>query len=101
MSDKVIVIFTANVNTERIEALQAYIQKAQPMTAEAGGVTILNYTTVGSIAGENNPQMVVGVEFPNAAAVHALYDSEEYKALIPDRDKGLLNLNIFAVKPKV
>lgn len=101
MSEKVIVMFTANVNPEGKEALQAYVQKAQPMTAEAGGVTVLNYTTIGTIAGENTPQMMMGVEFPNAATVQALYESKEYKALIPDRDKGLINLNIFAVKAKM
>lgn len=101
MSEKALVMFTASVNPEGKEALGAYLAKAQPMTANAGGVTIASYGVTGSIAGENVPQMVVVVEFPSAEAASALYDSEEYKALIPDRDKGLTNLNIYTVLSKM
>ena len=101
MSDKVTVIFSGNVNPAGKEFLGAYLAKAQPMTAAAGGITTATYNLVGPIAGENVPQMLVIVEFPDAASVHALYDSEQYKALISDRDKGLTNLNVYACKLKV
>jgi uncharacterized protein (DUF1330 family) len=100
MSEKVLVVISGNVNPDGKEALGAYAQKANPMTVKAGGV-VQFYEILGHIAGNTNPQMFAIVEFPNGAAVHSLYDSEEYKALIPDRDKGLTNLNIYVMKPKI
>lgn len=100
MSEKAVVMFSASVNPEGKEALGAYLSKAQPMTAAAGGVTTVTYSVTENFTSANAPQMVVMVEFPSAEAARNLYHSEEYKALIPDRDKGLTNLNIYMVQPK-
>jgi uncharacterized protein (DUF1330 family) len=100
MSEKTLVVFNATVNPEGKEAFAAYLAGAQPMTAAAGGVAVGSYAVMGKIAGENTPQMFMIVEFPSAQAVHALYDSAEYQALIPFRDQAFTQMEIFAVKER-
>jgi uncharacterized protein (DUF1330 family) len=98
MSEKVTVIVAAKPNPEEKESLMGYTSQATPMFGKRGAKVTSKYGTDQVIAGEDGPMLTLVAEFPNQAAVDDLFNSEEYKAIIPLRDKGFSYIHIYAGK---
>ena len=62
---------------------------------KGGGTPVPKYQIIERIVGTAAAQFLVIMEFPNKEAIKEVLDSEEYKALLPYRDKGYTSLNVF------
>ena len=79
------------------DALERYVQGVIPMLMEAGGSVpkIIKQDT--SVVGHTDTFMSMIVEFEGTEAkraAHAVFESEAYAALVPDRDKAFSKMNI-------
>ncbi|HFC04188.1 MAG TPA: DUF1330 domain-containing protein [Rhizobiales bacterium] len=81
-------------NPDEPEALKEYSQSAIALIRAAGGKPVGRYDFNEIVTGDNFPNVVLAVEFPSAGAIRTLFDSKEYKALIPLRDKGFKSFNV-------
>ena len=97
MSEKAVLIVTATPNPNELEALKRYQEKATQILTAGGGTNLQRYEVQSNLAG-NARKIVAILDFESAEQVQNLFDSEEYKAIIEDRDKGFNDLDIFIGK---
>jgi uncharacterized protein (DUF1330 family) len=93
MDNKTTLVVTAVPNPQEMEAVQAYLKGVMPLFQKAGG-RLVKRLKVGNTLNGDPTGMVLVMDFESADAVNALFDSEEYAALIPGRDKGFAQMNI-------
>ena len=95
MSEQTLLIVNASVNPNEKEALSAYLDKAGPLFAKAGGKPLGRFKITEHLKGNHTPQMVAVMQFPNSQAIKKVFDSAEYETLIPIRNKAFTELNLF------
>ncbi|PCK07786.1 MAG: hypothetical protein COA42_12440, partial [Alteromonadaceae bacterium] len=83
------------VNVEEKESAKEYSAAAQSIVASFGGKPIGKYATVAAIAGSNSPSITLMIEFESAEKFKACFESADYKAIIPLRDKGFSEMDIY------
>jgi len=88
-------IVSATPNKNEIEAMKYYAQHAKKLLRAAGGKPIGGYKISEKIYGESSPASFFIVEFPNELAIRNFLNSEEYKKLIPYRNKAFTKINIY------
>lgn len=81
-------IVTAKINPDGQEALKEYLAGANPMFLAAGGKHVGRLKVIDQLNGGLSKDLVALMEFPSADVIRALFDSEEYQALIPARDQA-------------
>lgn len=81
-------------NPDEAEAMTTYAQGAMPLIKASGGKPVGKFKCAEAITGSGFPQLVLVVEFPSKDAIKALFESAEYKALIPVRDKAFTSFNV-------
>jgi uncharacterized protein (DUF1330 family) len=79
---------TTTIKVKDPESFAEYAGMAVPVINEHGGETIVMGGVVKLLAGQADHEYEVVIQFPDTAAVEAFYESDEYQALIPLRDKG-------------
>ena len=91
--NKTTLVVTAVPNPDEMASVQEYLQGVLPLLTDAGGTLVrrLKLTTVlhGRPAG-----MVLVMDFESADAVAGMFESDDYKALVPVRDRGFAEMNI-------
>lgn len=90
----VLLVSTATPNMENAELIQEYTSKAGPLLVAAGGKPVKKAKLTKPLVGNPDYAMSVIFEFPNTEAIEGVFNSEEYKALIPVREKAFKNLVI-------
>ena len=70
------------------EQLGAYSKAAAPTIAAHGGAIVAKGAPT-VLTGQSDHAMAALIEFPDADAARAWYDSDAYQALIPMRERGL------------
>ena len=95
MSEKTLMIVNASVKPDEKEAYEYYTQHAGPLFKKGGGTPVAKYQVAERITGTEEAQFVAIMEFPSKEAIKGVFDSEEYKALLPYRDKAYTSLNVF------
>ena len=97
MSDTTTLLVTfAQPVPEEMERFQAYVGTATELSVEAGAVPTSRFG-VRPIIGDV-PAAVFGfATFPDAATVDAVFESDAYQAIVPDRDKSLAAVNAYTV----
>ncbi len=80
------------------DALKEYAAAAPPILAAAGAKARVRAKLSEQLVGSDAPQTVFVAEFPSAEAARSAFQSEEYKALIPIRDKAFRKLDFFLVE---
>ena len=93
MNEKATLVVTATPNPSEMESVQAYLQGVLPLLMGAGGKPVKRLKVNGVIRG-NPSGMVLVMDFDSDEAITALFESEEYAALIPIRDQGFTEMNI-------
>ncbi|MFP5224035.1 MAG: DUF1330 domain-containing protein [Actinomycetota bacterium] len=93
MSDKSTLIVTAQPDANEMESVQGYLQGVLPLLTKAGGKPVKRLAVDEVIHGQPSG-MVLVMEFESAAVIKNLFDSEDYAALIPARDRGFSQMNI-------
>ena len=93
MSEKTTLLVTAVPNANEMESVQAYLQGVFPLLMGAGGKLVKRLKVDKPIHG-NPSGMVLVMDFDSADAITTLFESDEYAALVPVRDRGFAEMNI-------
>jgi uncharacterized protein (DUF1330 family) len=93
MSEKATLVVTATPNPNEMESVQAYLQGVMPILAGAGG-KLVKRLKVGEVIDGKPSGMVLVMDYDSDEAITALFESDEYAALIPVRDQGFAEMNI-------
>ena len=93
MDDKATLVVTATPNPNEMESVQDYLKGVLPLLMGAGGKPVKRLKVNEVIRG-NASGMVLVMDFDSDEAITALFESEEYAALVPVRDLGFKEMNI-------
>ena len=93
MSDLTTLVVTAIPNPSAMESVQAYLNGVMPLFLGAGG-QLVKRLKVGDVLLGNTSGMVLVMDFESREAIRAVFDSAEYSALVPVRDRGFREMNI-------
>ena len=93
MDNKTTLVVTAVPNPNEMESVQEYLQSVMPLFKGAGGKLVKRLKLDKVISGKPSGMALV-MDFDSAEAVADLFESDEYFALIPTRDRGFTEMNI-------
>ena len=93
MSDKTTLVVTAVPNPAEMPSVQAYLKGVLPLFLGAGGQVVRRLEATRVLNGRP-AGMVLVMDFDSADAVTGLFESDDYKALMPLRDKGFAEMNV-------
>ena len=93
MNEKATLIVTAIPKPNEMESVQAYLQVVMPIFLGAGG-KLVKRLKVGEVINGKPSGMVLVMDFDSADAITAMFESDDYTALIPVRDRGFSEMNI-------
>ena len=93
MSDKSTLIVTAVPNPTEMASVQEYLKGVLPLLTGAAGKPVKRLKVNKVISGEPSG-MVLVMDFDSADAVTAMFESDDYAALVPTRDRGFSEMNI-------
>ena len=82
-------------------ALTRYLEVTTPLLQRANAVVTKMFDLNEAVVGERPAKRMIIVEYPNRAAVDLVFNSDEYKALIPTRDIAFTDYNISVVETQV
>ncbi|WP_375227601.1 DUF1330 domain-containing protein [Roseobacter sp. S98] len=77
-----------SINEDATEDLAAYMQATQPLLKKAGAVIRQRFTINDVVVGASGAKSVVVVDYPDRAAVDAVFQSPEYLAVREHRDRA-------------
>jgi uncharacterized protein (DUF1330 family) len=86
-------VVTAIPNPNEMESVQSYLKGVMPLFTAAGG-NLVKRLKVGETIRGNASGMVLVMDFDSDKAITELFESDEYAALVPIRDKGFKEMNI-------
>lgn len=90
----VYVIACLTVNPEAEDDLRIYLDVAMPLVQKMGGKVTQNFTVGELVVGSRIAEAIMVVEYPDIETVHALFDSPEYKSIVPNRDRAFSTYNV-------
>lgn len=99
MNIKIILIIIAFVNLNEKEAFEHYKSEIRAKY-ELVGAKPVKYPVKQGVIGKKKPDFIMVVEFPNQKALEKLFNSEDYKKLIPYRTKAFTDLKVFISEKK-
>ena len=70
------------------DSFNAYAEVAGPSIVNSGG-EVVSRGPLATLSGTTHFKMMVVVKFPSRERAEGWYNSSEYQAIIPTRDKGL------------
>lgn len=91
---KVTLISLGTTNPDAEDEFKIYAENAPKLLLEAGGTPVRRMKVHEQLKGEDGPQTVFMMDFPSAEALKGVFETEEYKALIPHRDKAFSQLTL-------
>jgi len=94
MSEASTLVVTATPNPNEAEALQAYFEGVRPLLMGAGGKLVKRLRIAESISGTPDYRMLLVMDFESKDAITKVFASEEYAALLPNREKGFTSIVI-------
>jgi uncharacterized protein (DUF1330 family) len=97
MDDKTTLVVTAVPNTDEMASVQEYLQGVMPLFMAAGGELVKRLKTDSVIYG-SPAGMALVMDFGSADAVTEMFESDDYAALIPARDRGFKEMNILLTR---
>ncbi len=95
MAEKAILIATGIVNPDEMEAFEYYTSHALVLLKGAGGKLMGRYKVARNLVGEDPLSGVLVMEFPDDPSITGVFESEEYKKLIPFRDKAFKKIDVY------
>ena len=93
MNTKTTLIVTATPNANEMESVQNYLQGVLPLLIGVGG-QLVKRLNVNKVINGNPSGMILVMDFESDQVITALFESDEYAALIPVRDQGFKEMNI-------
>ena len=96
-NEKTTLVVTAVPNPNEMPSVQEYLHGVLPLLMGAGGKP-LKRLKVDEVINGNPSGMVLVMDFDSASAVSGMFESEDYAALIPARDRGFAAMNILLTR---
>ena len=93
MDEKTTLVVTAVPNPDEMASVQEYLKGVLPLLMAAGGKLVKRLKVDRVIRG-NRSGMVLVMDFDSADAITAMFESNDYAALVPVRDRGFVEMNI-------
>lgn len=97
MNEKATLLVTAVPNTNEMTSVQEYLQGVMPLFTGAGG-QLVKRLKIDKVINGNPTGMALVMDFDSPEAITALFDSDEYAALVPVRDRGFTEMNILVTQ---
>ncbi|MGL1932230.1 MAG: DUF1330 domain-containing protein [Desulfotalea sp.] len=94
MTDKTTLIVTSNPNPEHQEALNEYVKGVMPLLLNLGGVVIKRSLVTDTYHGHKHFTFLLVMDFPSKQSLLEVFESADYKSLIPMREKGFKTIDI-------
>ena len=93
MAEKATLVVTAVPDPNEMASVQEYLQGVMPLMTGAGGTLVRRLKTNRVVTGRA-ARMVLVMDFESADTLGAMFESDEYRALVPVRDRGFAEMNI-------
>lgn len=87
-------VISAIVNKQNMAELQAYLGNVMQIFGKHGGKPVGRYKTIESVSGEDTPEMLAILEFPNADVIRNMVNGEDFLALSDMRARVFSKLNM-------
>ena len=97
MSEKATLVVTAVPNAEEMASVQEYLHGVMPLLMGAGG-ELVKRLKVDEVIHGNPVGMALVMDFESTDAIGGLFDSDDYAALVPARDRGFKEMNILVAQ---
>ena len=91
-------IVTGTPAVDQDEARGRYLQGVLPILITAGGKPVKRLRVTNTITGENGTAIALVMDFENAEAITDVFASDDYQALVADRDKAFSKLEILVTE---
>ena len=86
-------VVTAVPDPEQMPAVQEYLTAVLPLLVRAGGSPVKRLQVDDVVHGRQS-SMVLVMDFESSDNITGLFESPEYAALVPVRDRGFREMNI-------
>ena len=86
-------VVTAVPNPNEMASVQEYLHGVLSLLMGAGGKPVKRLK-VDKVINGNPSGMVLVMDFDSADAISGMFESEDYAALVPVRDRGFSEMNI-------
>lgn len=96
MTVNVVALLTTNDNEP--QALAHYFSVALPLLEKVGAKILQRYAVSEVVIGREPAKSVLIVEYPDRAAVDAVFASADYEALKPIRDRAFLEYSVSVIE---
>ena len=93
MDKNTTLVVTAVPNPNEMASMQEYLQGVMPLLMGAGG-KMVKRLKVDQVVNGKPSGMVLVMDFDSVSAITEMFDSDEYLALVPARDKGFAEMSI-------
>jgi uncharacterized protein (DUF1330 family) len=93
----VTVLAFVTVAEDAPEALAAYLNATDPLLRRAGARIVKRFSITDVVVGQSPARTVVMVSYPNREAVESVFDSPEYAAVTPLRNRAFKDYSITIV----
>ena len=92
--NKAVLIISAIVNKAHMADVPAYLGSVMQIFGQNNGKPIGRYKTVDQLLGEDSPEMVAVIEFPDADTIKQMVEGEAFQALSELRERVFSKLNM-------
>jgi uncharacterized protein (DUF1330 family) len=97
LSEKTTLVVTAVPNPNEMASVQEYLQGVLPLLQGAGGM-LVRRLKIDKVIHGNPSGMALVMDFDSVDAVTEMFESDDYAALVPVRDKGFSEMNILLTR---
>ena len=77
------------------DALERYASVVIPLIQSAQGDVLCRGVFREAIVGDDCPQFIAVMQFPDVERIHAMFASAAYRAAIPDRQRAFRDIRTF------
>ena len=95
--EKTTLVVTAAPNANEMASVQEYLQGVLPLFKGAGG-KLVKRLKVDTVIQGSSSGMVLVMDFDSADAISGMFESEDYAALVPVRNRGFAEMNILLTR---
>ncbi|MGI9658446.1 MAG: DUF1330 domain-containing protein [Gaiellaceae bacterium] len=88
-------LVTATPAEGQQEAQGRYLKSVGALLIGAGGKPVKRLRITQSVSGDATTKLALVMDFDNAEAISALFESDAYRALEADRNQGFASIDIF------
>ena len=92
-----LVVGLVSINTAEQDALAEYMRVTTPLLEKVGAKMKQQFQIAETVIGDPIVESVMVVEYPSLEAMDGVFGSDEYKAVIPYRDRAFRTYNVSVV----